>query len=714
MARNRKCKLIVAAVAFALACVPQMAFAVEAEEAPDAQIVVDFEGPDTQLQDPESAIDDGRLVPMPGEAAVDASETAGQAIDDGGSARATREAPTPEGDAPTASAEVEVEASAEEVAEVAPIVSEETLPAPEALQPAITATSTGAIEASLSTQQSPVSAAQPELVTQSPGVLADGAYVIKVKATYGTALSTGGALGASAIKAAGVDGAYDQVFYFQVNTSGFYAIFSLASGLALDTSAADARQASYSGSNHQLFEIRKVGSGYALVSKAGRALVVSGSAVKTGGYDAKSMSQRFAFVEAPLVIPGVQVLYASGSVKSSMGVAASSRSQGAACQTAAYAGAEGQKLTVARNGLGYEIKPLSSGMGFAPSGSSVTQQSKSYVWQPAFAKSGARRGLAWTDPATGKAMQVSGSSVKLATFTGALAQSFVPALVNLVTAGCYNVKNLSSGTVLEVEGGNWVNGGNVSLYTSNGTGAQFFDIKDMGSGLFRIVNAMTGYALSASGSNVYQYSYSGAYDQLWVPVASRSGGIAWVNASTGRALNAAGTSAGANASTVSPTYAKAQSWTLVKGSYESDPVLQTAMRYVTTSYSQTGYQIMVDRWNCRTIVAEKSGGVWRPIYNWVCSPGAPSTPTVGGSYTVGIRGYSFDGALGGTPYTCYYYTQFWGDYLFHSIPYYQGTWTEQDSRLGQRLSHGCVRLATSNAKWIYDNIPYGTYVYVYN
>ncbi len=30
-----------------------------------------------------------------------------------------------------------------------------------------------------------------------------------------------------------------------------------------------------------------------------------------------------------------------------------------------------------------------------------------------------------------------------------------------------------------------------------------------------------------------------------------------------------------------------------------------------------------------------------------------------------------------------------------------------------RLSHGCVRLATANAKWIYDTIPYNTTVYVY-
>ena len=36
-----------------------------------------------------------------------------------------------------------------------------------------------------------------------------------------------------------------------------------------------------------------------------------------------------------------------------------------------------------------------------------------------------------------------------------------------------------------------------------------------------------------------------------------------------------------------------------------------------------------------------------------------------------------------------------------------------DGRLGMHLSHGCVRLDIDNAKWIYDNIPYGTKVVIW-
>ena len=96
---------------------------------------------------------------------------------------------------------------------------------------------------------------------------------------------------------------------------------------------------------------------------------------------------------------------------------------------------------------------------------------------------------------------------------------------------------------------------------------------------------------------------------------------------------------------------------------------------------------------------------------WDCADGAPATPTVKGSFTVGIRGYYFDSANA----RCFYYTQFYGNYLFHSTLYYQYPTPSHpmDSRLGMALSHGCVRLHVDNAKWIYDNIPYGTKVVVY-
>ena len=35
-----------------------------------------------------------------------------------------------------------------------------------------------------------------------------------------------------------------------------------------------------------------------------------------------------------------------------------------------------------------------------------------------------------------------------------------------------------------------------------------------------------------------------------------------------------------------------------------------------------------------------------------------------------------------------------------------------ESNLGRKASHGCIRLKIDDAKWIYDNCPYGTTVVI--
>ena len=126
--------------------------------------------------------------------------------------------------------------------------------------------------------------------------------------------------------------------------------------------------------------------------------------------------------------------------------------------------------------------------------------------------------------------------------------------------------------------------------------------------------------------------------------------------------------------------------------------------------SQTQYLMMINNSACRLFIFQGSKGNWTPLFDWVCSPGKDSTPTVRGNYTVAARGLHFGEDKG---YTCYYWTQFYGDYLFHSILYYPGSMNPMEPWLGQRLSHGCVRLSIENARLIYDMIPRGTKVYIY-
>ena len=124
--------------------------------------------------------------------------------------------------------------------------------------------------------------------------------------------------------------------------------------------------------------------------------------------------------------------------------------------------------------------------------------------------------------------------------------------------------------------------------------------------------------------------------------------------------------------------------------------------------SRTDWLIAIDPDNCVFGVYYGSQGNWESVYFWICSPGAPVSPTPKGLFSVGSKGYVF-----GSGYACYWYTQFYGDYLMHSLLHYPGTFTLMEDTLGRQASQGCVRLEINNAKWVYDNIPYGTAVYIY-
>ena len=124
--------------------------------------------------------------------------------------------------------------------------------------------------------------------------------------------------------------------------------------------------------------------------------------------------------------------------------------------------------------------------------------------------------------------------------------------------------------------------------------------------------------------------------------------------------------------------------------------------------SATNYLLVVDTVACKTGVFYGSAGNWDLWYFWDCAPGKAGTPTVTGAFTVQSKGYYFD-SYGSR---CFWYTQFYGNYLFHSVTY-NTDGTLQDGRLGMPLSHGCVRLAYDNAYWIYRYIPAGTKVVVY-
>ena len=142
-----------------------------------------------------------------------------------------------------------------------------------------------------------------------------------------------------------------------------------------------------------------------------------------------------------------------------------------------------------------------------------------------------------------------------------------------------------------------------------------------------------------------------------------------------------------------------------------DPV-QSEMASRAQNYnSSTDYMIMVDR--SAKKVGIMRGGNKRLDKYWSCCVGAPSTPTITGVYRLGSKGKYFNT---GTTGRCWYYSQISGSYLFHSVIYDRQSSPNyiMDGTMGKAVSHGCVRLDVSNAKYIYDYVPSGTTIVIYN
>lgn len=125
-----------------------------------------------------------------------------------------------------------------------------------------------------------------------------------------------------------------------------------------------------------------------------------------------------------------------------------------------------------------------------------------------------------------------------------------------------------------------------------------------------------------------------------------------------------------------------------------------------TFYSETPYFIVVNFNRKEVNIFQGENKKWKLINTFLCDIGSSSTPTVTGRFRTNLKGESFGQDKG---YKCKYFTQIYEGILFHSIVYNLDG-SIRDGRLGYAISHGCVRLATENAKWIYEYIPKDTQV----
>ena len=124
--------------------------------------------------------------------------------------------------------------------------------------------------------------------------------------------------------------------------------------------------------------------------------------------------------------------------------------------------------------------------------------------------------------------------------------------------------------------------------------------------------------------------------------------------------------------------------------------------------SNTNNYILVNLFEQRVYIFYGTDHNWKLINTFPCASGKSSTPTVRGHFSLGVKGLYFKS---GTSVYCKYFSQISGNYLFHSI-LYDKNGNVLDSTLGEEASHGCIRLALGNAKYIYDNVPIGSGIWI--
>ena len=127
--------------------------------------------------------------------------------------------------------------------------------------------------------------------------------------------------------------------------------------------------------------------------------------------------------------------------------------------------------------------------------------------------------------------------------------------------------------------------------------------------------------------------------------------------------------------------------------------------------SRTGYLILIDKNTHYLSLYRGSRGNWSQDRSWKVDVGAPGTSTPSGVFNLGTKLLYFDSGT----CRCWYASQVTGSIYLHSVLYFQTGSPSRimDGRLGMSISHGCIRMELSNAKWIWDNVPAGTTIVVY-
>lgn len=540
---------------------------------------------------------------------------------------------------------------------------------------------------------------------------------------------------------------FAQMWRFEYH-NGFYLIINGASGKALDVASGSVipgtniQQFSPKSTNaNQLFSAKKNNDGsITFANKAsGLTLEVQGSEAQNkqnvqAGSSTQSPSQNWNLIKADASIAtGTYSITSALSSSKALDVKAASTSSNATFQLYSNNSSFAQKwhITSSDNFDGaVTIESLNSGLRLTGENIGTVSQKKSsdsaaQAWKVSLHDGGL---LSFVNVATGKALDAKGGK----TSNGTIVQSYKPngtkaqlwrlGKTSEFIAGTYIIRSSANANkAVDVKSASKNNGANVQLYSSNNSAAQKWKATKNSDGTYTFMNCNSGKALdvkggkAASGTNVQQWSKnSSAKAQRWV-VTYCPGGFKLTSAlAPGIVLDLTNgsTSNGANVRIYNDNGTLAQRFTFEPTTYTAPKPAATtstsskkqAMINKASGYSSgTKYLILVNRGAHKVGVFKGSKNNWKLYYYWDCVTGAPSTPTIKGTFrTTGYTRTSLS-----TDSRARWCTQIWGGYFFHTI-------LASNNELGKSLSHGCIRMSFPSAKWIYNNVHAGTTVVIYN
>ncbi len=535
----------------------------------------------------------------------------------------------------------------------------------------------------------------------------------------------------------------NQAFRFSYS-NGYFTVINSGSGLALDVAGSDVvtganvtqwpNDSSYK--NRQFSVMKNSDGTVTLINRATGLALDAGSGVSGSNVSActpnGSNSQRFRLVAITSPIAtGIYALGVDSDLTSVVDLTSSSAADGAGYVVWKYLGGLNQRWYIqevsGKQGF-YTIESLSSSKRLcANSDGTVSQRpaesgDNSQIWLAEFHDGY----LSFASAAyPKKRLDVSGGGSISGTKIGMREESFsgsqhfvlIQASGDLPN-GTYHVRAAADyKQLLDVSDASQADGASILSWVDNDGGNQKWNVSRNSDGTYTFTNCESGKVLDlagssiADGSKVIQYTSTGGANQRW-KVQYVSGGWKITSALSpsvvltipGGAKNGSNICVSKDSSSLTQ-----QRFTFAMTAYI--PSNQKTMAWKAQNYfSGTNWLILADTTNNKVAVFSGSRGNWTIRKFWDCTSGAYNTPTVTGEFTVGSRGYSFGEEHG---YSCYYWTQFYGAYLFHSVKYYANTRNIMDGRLGVNASAGCLRLQIDNAKWIYDTIPRGTKVVVY-